>query len=137
MARFQRHFAVSGSRADPAPCQHRGEDTHVVTLGARRPRAQRQPAQPRDLRRVGDLYGLTADHDAPAGVGGGVGPVDLERNPAAPDRGVQLGSVAGAQHHHVAVEDEVDRKHHWPTVVDNSHPAQMLAGQQLEALRLR
>ena len=36
----------------------------------------------------------------------------------------------------MAVEDEVDRKHDGPAVVHDSHAAQMLAGQQLEALGL-
>jgi hypothetical protein len=36
----------------------------------------------------------------------------------------------------VAVEDEVDGKHDWPEVVHDSYPAQMLVGEQLEALAL-
>ena len=107
-----------------------------MRLGARRPRAQRQLAQPRQLGRVGDLYGLTADHHAPASVSRGVGPIDLERDPAATARNVQLGSRVGTEHHHVAVEDEVDGKNDRPEVVHDGHPAQMLVGEQLEALGL-
>jgi hypothetical protein len=65
-----------------------------------------------------------------------VSPVDLERDPAAPARGVELGSLVGAEHHHVPVQDEVDQKHHRPAVIHHSHPAQMLPGQQREALGL-
>ena len=108
-----------------------------MRLGARCPRVQPQLAQPRQLFRVSDLDDLAADQHAPAGVRRGVGPIDLERDPAAPARGVEFGSLVGAEHHHVAVEDVVDRKHHWPAVIDDSHPPQMLPGQQFEALGLR
>jgi hypothetical protein len=108
-----------------------------VGLGARRPWVQREFAQACQLVRVGDLDGLTADQHAPAGTGRGVGPIDLERDTAAPARGVELGSLVGAEDHHVAVEDEVDRKHRRPEVVHHCHPAQALAGQQREALRFR
>ena len=85
---------------------------------------------------VSDLGGRPADHDAPAGAGRLVGPIDLECDPAAPGRGVQLGSFVGTEHHHVPVQDEVDRKHYRPLVVHHSHPAQTLAGKQGEALGL-
>src|SRR5216683_1587542 len=97
---------------------------------------ERPLAQARQLCRVGDLDGLTADHDAPAGVSRGVAPIDLERDPAATARGIELGSFVATEHHHVAVEDEVDRKHDWPAVIHDSHPAQTLLSQQLEALGL-
>ena len=121
---------------NPPAGQHCGQDAYVAGLGTRCPRIQRQLAQARQLCRVGDLYDLTADHHAPASVSRSVGAIDLERHPAAAARSVQFGSRVGAEHHHVAVEDEVDRKYDRPAVVDESHPAQMLLSQQLEALAL-
>jgi hypothetical protein len=108
-----------------------------VGLAARRPRIKGQLTQARQLGRVGHLGGLTADHHAPASLGRRIGPVDLERNPAAPARSVQLRPLVGAEHHHVTVKNKVHRNHDRPEVIHESHPPQMLLGQQTEALRLR
>src|SRR5271165_2300752 len=66
----------------------------------------------------------------------GVDPVDLERDPAATARGVQLRPLVCAEHHHVTVEDEVDGNYDRPAVINDGYPAHMLAGQQLETLTL-
>jgi hypothetical protein len=107
-----------------------------VRLRTRRPRGQRQLAQAGQLGRVGDLGGLAADQDAPAGAGRLLGPVDPECDPAAPGRGVELGSFVGAEHHHVPLEDEVDRKHGGSLVVHHRHPAEALTGKQRDAFGL-
>ena len=97
---------------------------------------QRELPQARQLRRIGDLHGLTADHHAPASPCRLVGPVDLERDPAGPDRGVQFGPAVGAEHHHVAVENKVHGHHDRPELIHERHPPHTFAGQQPEALRL-
>jgi hypothetical protein len=67
----------------------------------------------------------------------GVGPIDLERDPATAACGVQLRPLVRAEHNHVPVEDEVDRDHDRAAVIDDCYPAQMLTGQQLETLAPR
>jgi len=63
-----------------------------------------------------------------------IGPIDLERDQATTAGNIQLRPLAGAEHHHLAVEDEIDRQHHRPAIIDESHPPQLLPGQQPEAL---
>ena len=104
--------------------------------GARRPRPQRQPAQPGELGRVRHLGDLAAHDHAPAGTRGLVGPVRLEADLAATAGGVELGSFFGAEHDRVPVQHEIDREHHRPAVVGHGHPAEPPARQQLEALQL-
>ncbi|HYB19029.1 MAG TPA: hypothetical protein VEF71_26665 [Streptosporangiaceae bacterium] len=61
-----------------------------------------------------------------------IDPIDFERDPAAAGCRVQLRSLTGAEHHHVTVEDEVNRKHDRTAIIDDSHPAHLLLGQQPE-----
>ena len=96
---------------------------------------QRQRAQPGALGRVRHLGDLAAHDHAPAGTPGRVGPVRLEADPATAPGGVQLGARLGAEHHGVPVQDEADREHHRPAVVDDGHPAEVPGRQQTEALR--
>jgi hypothetical protein len=56
-----------------------------------------------------------------------------EARTAASARGVQLGSCFGAEHQGVPVEDEIDREHDRPAVVDDGQPTEMFVRQQFEA----
>lgn len=105
-----------------------------MALGPGRPRLERKLAQPRQLARISNLDGLAPDQNAPAGASASIGPVNLERHPAAAARQVQLGPLVGAEYHHVTIDNEVDGKHDRPERINEGEPTQSFPCQQLEAL---
>jgi len=64
-------------------------------------------SQPADVGRIGDLASLSDRGHRPAGPGGGIVIVGLERHDRTADRGGQLAAGSGADHDVAGVHGEV------------------------------
>src|SRR4051812_21097097 len=101
-----------GPGADPPARDHARDDANQMGTLAARPGTDRKGAHPPDqlgLVELGDLFGPTMEHDAPAGVLGRIRPVDLEGDRYALGRR-QLRTGGRGEHDGVAVDDVVDRQ---------------------------
>ena len=115
---------------DAPPADRRRPDPHPHPVGRRAPRLQPESVQPGRLVRGLHDFREPADHDRPAGPGGGVEGVGLEPDVVPDFNRRQLGAGAGGEHHVLPVEQEVHRQHDHLTAGLEPDPPDRHRGEQ-------
>src|SRR5438874_1778800 len=126
-------------RRDPPTGHDRGADADPMRLLSRRPRVQLKSLEAVDLGGVLDLLDRTLDDHAPAGLGCGLDPVDLERGLARQQQRREFRPACRTEDDRLraAIEDVGDRtndRRRTPVRRTHRQPAEPRQGQELDAL---